>query len=599
MPYFALRSLGLPMPVVQDFCCEIDDNAMKFLKHNHKARHHYRDVTQRPTTWPGLDIYVAGPPCQPWSTAGARLGEADPRSALFFSSIVFVEQALPAVAIIENSHKIATYLEGQWLLNVLARLARAGPGYDVQHATVDTRHHGVPQRRIRVYIVCIRKDYGVREFCFPEPLREDQLLTVADLLGPSHPTDDPLRMPPSTWSTACVNVESARAKVQALARSQGDRPGDWMVAHQQGQTFNGPAGARARYEWPCLLHANRMGYWVGRRGREASVEETCRAQGLLASAPHFIPPSTATPFQLLGNSMSGCVLQRIFVALLRQVWLLDLEDPWETGLAQKAMRADAAQDLPRIRRAAGMSLLAASFARNSLPASTSTVAGNAAPDTQANTSVDGLAGGCSRCGGLHLSTACPTFPHERPSHTDAWMLRGHRDDTHCLGQVQEPTVYVFETRIPTAADNSCAYHAMVHGLEGQITAYRLREQLADAVVELAEVQVAGNLVSAWVLWDSGLRPDRYAERMRNPLRWAGGVEFALCAHLFHVHISIYQSVAKAMLPRTRKHVVCLSTFGTPECNRTLHLLYVGRTHYEILQGLHALPAAGPVELIFD
>ena len=80
MPLFALRALHLPRNLVQLSACDVDDKALAFCRRNHFSHAHYSDVTRRPLFIPHVHLYVAGPPCQPWSSFGLRKGAEDKRS---------------------------------------------------------------------------------------------------------------------------------------------------------------------------------------------------------------------------------------------------------------------------------------------------------------------------------------------------------------------------------------------------------------------------------------------------------------------------------------------------------------------------------------
>ena len=106
----------------------------------------------------------------------------------------------------------------------------------------------------------------------------------------------------------------------------------------------GGAKAAPRLLMPCLLHSNSAGYWLGSRGRHASVAEHARAQGVEHGAYSW--PRDPTAFALLGNSMARCILQRLLHGILCSWEILDGPDPWLRGEAQSRLRAEAAGHAP-------------------------------------------------------------------------------------------------------------------------------------------------------------------------------------------------------------------------------------------------------------
>ena len=93
---------------------------------------------------------------------------------------------------------------------------------------------------------------------------------------------------------------------------------------------------------PCLLHANKQGYWIGSRGRHATLAEHSRAQGLAASRAEW--PARTVGYALLGNSMALCIVQRLLFRILCRWEILCGPDPWESGRAQAELRRDAAAE---------------------------------------------------------------------------------------------------------------------------------------------------------------------------------------------------------------------------------------------------------------
>lgn len=104
-----------------------------------------------PTTPPnGLDILAGGPPCQPWSQAGKRRGEADPRN-LWGRIIKWVAASRPRVLLMENVAGIKEAAHADffaWWWGELAALGYSGTVWSILAAD-----YGTPQRRPRTWFV--------------------------------------------------------------------------------------------------------------------------------------------------------------------------------------------------------------------------------------------------------------------------------------------------------------------------------------------------------------------------------------------------------------------------------------------------------------
>ena len=121
-----------------------------------------------------IDVMVGGPPCQAFSTAGARRGFEDERGNVFLRYIDLILSLKPRYAVIENvrglisapmSHRPHSERDSKWipeeaerpggaLLHILG-LLRAG-GYSISFNLYNAANFGVPQSRERVVLICHR-----------------------------------------------------------------------------------------------------------------------------------------------------------------------------------------------------------------------------------------------------------------------------------------------------------------------------------------------------------------------------------------------------------------------------------------------------------
>jgi DNA-cytosine methyltransferase len=182
------------------FACEKDSFARTTFEANNETEHFYRDITDRnQEETPEVDLYVAGFPCQAFSLAGKQLGFEDVRGTLFFNSADYIRAKRPKVFILENVKGLLSHDKVDkkskygrtfnTIINLLARTVNGQEqlpfyqdnlGYNVYHAVLNTKEHGIPQNRERIFIVGIRPDVDNNTFRFPS--KEPLLLRLKDIL---------------------------------------------------------------------------------------------------------------------------------------------------------------------------------------------------------------------------------------------------------------------------------------------------------------------------------------------------------------------------------------------------------------------------------
>lgn len=107
----------------------------------------------------GIDIVVAGPPCQGFSCAGT-LCPNDERNGLVYEAVRVIRRLQPRVAIIENVPGMLERHSGlvREIGMTLGRPSKASPGYYVFAELVHGEPLGVPQTRRRLLVIGVRRD---------------------------------------------------------------------------------------------------------------------------------------------------------------------------------------------------------------------------------------------------------------------------------------------------------------------------------------------------------------------------------------------------------------------------------------------------------
>lgn len=156
-------------------CNEIDPKMMACYIENHHPKYSYlepiqtfKNRTDLPLELYNLDILDGSPPCSNFSMAGNRekdwgkekkFREGQSKQVLdtlFFDFIDLAEKLQPKVVIAENVKGLILGNAIKYLHRIYKAFDKAG--YTCQCHLLDASKMGVPQRRERVFFVCMRKD---------------------------------------------------------------------------------------------------------------------------------------------------------------------------------------------------------------------------------------------------------------------------------------------------------------------------------------------------------------------------------------------------------------------------------------------------------
>lgn len=156
-------------------CNEIDPRMLYTYCQNHNPRFPFLEPIQEfknradlPPELFNLDILDGSPPCSTFSMAGSREeawgkkkkfreGQAEQvLDTLFFDFIDLAKRLQPKVVVAENVKGLLLGEAKAYVGKIYRAFEKAG--YCVQHWLFDASTMGVPQRRERVFFVCLRKD---------------------------------------------------------------------------------------------------------------------------------------------------------------------------------------------------------------------------------------------------------------------------------------------------------------------------------------------------------------------------------------------------------------------------------------------------------
>ena len=144
---------------------EIDKHAIKLYSAWYNDECNFGDITKiEAEKLPDFELLVGGFPCQAFSIAGKRGGFNDTRGTIFFDFARIMKAKKPKFAIFENVKGLLNHDGGKTYETMLRTLDELG--YDAQWGILNTKFHGLPQNRERVYIVANLRERSSTKILF-------------------------------------------------------------------------------------------------------------------------------------------------------------------------------------------------------------------------------------------------------------------------------------------------------------------------------------------------------------------------------------------------------------------------------------------------
>ncbi|MBV1879236.1 MAG: DNA (cytosine-5-)-methyltransferase [Pseudomonadales bacterium] len=251
---------------------------------------------------PNHDLLAAGFPCQPFSHAGvsARTSvgkehgfECKTQGTLFFDVLRIASIKKPKVLFLENVRNIERHDKGYTFKTIKDSIEELG--YDFRFSIIDSSSL-VPQRRVRCYMVCFRKDLKI-EFQFPKfsgdalPLKSilendvPEKYTISDKLWAGHINRTKRNLERGTGFTAFT--------------ADIDKPSKTIVARY------GKDGKE------CLIPQD------SKNPRFLTPRECARLQGFPEA--FYIPEAKTPAYRQFGNSVAVPVVTRLAEEITKEI----------------------------------------------------------------------------------------------------------------------------------------------------------------------------------------------------------------------------------------------------------------------------------------
>lgn len=131
---------------------------------------------------PKHDFLTGGVPCQSWSIAGKNLGFDDSRGQLWNDALFLLNKARPKAFIFENVKGLADPRNKNALRFIMETIAKAG--YSANFYLLNAFDYGVPQNRVRIYIIGFKERKFATKFRLPQ--KQNHNSTLAQVINGNH-----------------------------------------------------------------------------------------------------------------------------------------------------------------------------------------------------------------------------------------------------------------------------------------------------------------------------------------------------------------------------------------------------------------------------
>lgn len=259
---------------------------------------------------PKADIVIGGFPCQDFSLAGKRRGFEAERGRLYLEMKKVIDYVKPIAFVAENVdgiRKNKKNMENSPLDVIIDDFKKSG--YDVIYKPLNASSYGVPQNRVRIIIIGIRKDIG-KKIKYPKPTygldNENGLFTSKEAIDDLWDKIDKTEIKNHTTKDYSKAKFYPGKKMQGNNRICADKPAPTIRAEHHGNI-------EAHYRTFNERDSQNMINW-----RRLSVRECARLQSF---PDNFVFPCASTDaYRQIGNAVPPILGWNIARALYKSLY---------------------------------------------------------------------------------------------------------------------------------------------------------------------------------------------------------------------------------------------------------------------------------------
>jgi DNA (cytosine-5)-methyltransferase 1 len=265
---------------------------------------------RRSTT--GIEVLLAGPPCQGHSDLNNWTRRRDPRNALYLQAIRAVRVLRPRVAVIEN---VPTVIHDHGRVIPAGTMFLERLGYVVHDITVDAKAFGVPQRRKRHFLIALYDD----KFDFISELKDEckhlRATTVRDAI---EDLNDKRELTSIFDAPSRMTDENASRAHWLFANSEYDLPDRLRpLCHRNGHSYRSVYG-RMKWDEPAQTITTGFGCMGQGRYVHPAVPRTITPHeaARLQTFPDFFDFGACERRTALSRMIGNAVPPRVSAVLL-------------------------------------------------------------------------------------------------------------------------------------------------------------------------------------------------------------------------------------------------------------------------------------------